>query len=203
MCVIVLIVPSLRYLRASTSHSTAAWCVFCTTKSCSVWVCQYWITELASLAWSCWNQSSSVKPPEPRESRNAAKTKAGQILLSSFPPSTYSLSILPPTLFFPSSPFPKHEQFTVNSIFPRLSSHGTALEFRFVMIKWLHGIVFLRAPPSAFIRICQCQCRSASQSARLHRSFSPLRFPFHPRNWLFLMKYVAPGRRIIWLHPLD
>ena len=112
---------------------------------------------------------------------------------------------LPPPvpLFFPSSPFPKHEQFTLNSIFPRLGSHGTALEFRFVMIKWLHGIVFLRAPPSAFIRICQCRCRSASQSARLHRSSSPLRFPFPPRNWLFLMKYVAPGRRIIWLHPLD
>lgn len=166
---------------------------------------QYWISELASLAWSCWNQSSSVKPPEPRESRNTAKTKAGQILLSSSPPSAYSLvyPLSPLVPLFSSSPFPKHEQFTVNSIFPRLGSHGTALEFRFVMIKWLHGIVFLRAPPSAFIRICQCRCRSASQSARLHRSSSPLRFPFPPRNWLFLMKYVAPGRRIIWLHPLD
>lgn len=144
-----------------------------------------------------------MKPTEPKETRNSAKSTASQTLLSSFPPSTYSLSVLsPPSPFF-SSPFPKHEQFTVNSIFPQLGSHGTALEFRFVMIKWLHGIVFLRAPPSAFIRICQCRCRSASQSARLLRSSSPLRFPFPPRNWLFLMKYVAPGRRIIWLHPLD
>lgn len=120
-------------------------------------------------------------------------------------PSLRLLSVYPllPRPPFSSSPFPKHEQFTVNSIFPRLGSHGTALEFRFVMIKWLHGIVFLRAPPSAFIRICQCRCRSASQSARLRRSSSPRRFPFPPRNWLFLMKYVAPGRRIIWLHPLD
>lgn len=49
-----------------------------------------------------------MEPLEPRESTSGAKTKAGQILLLS----SYSL------FFPPSSPFPKHEQFTVNSISP-------------------------------------------------------------------------------------
>lgn len=174
--------------------------------------------ELASLARSRWNQSSSMKPPEPRESRKQCqklKQAKSSSLLSL--PSTYSLSLLLPPrrppfsfLFFPSSsPFPKHEQFTVNSIFPRLGSHGTALEFRFVMIKWLHGIVFLRAPPSAFIRICQCQCRSASQSARLHRCSSPLRFPFPPpklvipyeirRSWQTHNLITSARLKIYWI----
>lgn len=141
------------------------------------------ISKLTKLAWSCWNQSSFMKPPVPQESTNTAKTKAGQILLSSFPPTFYSL-VSP---FCTSSPFPKHEQFTVNSIFPCLGSHGTPLEFRFVMIKWLHGIVFLRAPPSTFIRICQCQCRSASQSARLCRSSSPRCFSIP--SWKLVIPY--------------
>ena len=179
---------------------------------------RYWISRVSVVS------SKPLKPEllyettgAPRVQKTVPETKAGQILLSSFPP-FYLLAVSTPSptpspflpFFFPSSsPFPKHEQFTVNSIFPRLGSHGTALEFRFVMIKWLHGIVFLRAPPSAFIRICQCQCRSASQSARLHRCSSPLRFPFPPpklvipyeirRSWQTHNLITSARLKIYWI----
>lgn len=152
-----------------------------------------------------------TKPPEPRETRNTAKMKAGQNPPLFFPlllTLHRSSSLLSP--FFFSSPFPKHEQFTVNSIFPWLGSHGTALEFRFVVIKWLHGIVFLRAPPSAFIRICQCRCRSASQSARLQLLLhTPLPLPSPKlvipyeirRSWQTHNLITSARLKIYWIFP--
>lgn len=114
----------------------------------------------------------------------------------------YTLSLL--FFFFFSYPFPKHEQFTVNSIFPRLGSLGTALEFRFVMIKWLHGIVFLGAPPSTFIRICHCWCRSSSQSALLATLLPPpstnMVIPYEIRRSWHTHNLITSARlKIYWI----
>lgn len=155
------------------------------------------IPELASLSNTCWNQTASQRPSEPRETPNLCQKRelASRRAPRPCPPT--------PVLFPRSSPFPKHEHFTANSIFPQLGSHGTALEFRFVMIKWLHGIVFLRAPPSAFIRICQCRCRSASQSARLHRSPLPppkLVIPYERRrSWQTHNLITSSRLKIYWI----